>query len=195
MKWISHMHTYIPSLLDLTPHPPILLGPLPVDPNQPEARGQGNLWKPSFEVSLQGRGQAGGQRKYICEGRVWTETQSVSQGVYWLCRVTGKETLANTLATWCEELNNWIRPDAGKDWRQRMSWLDGITDSMDMSLSKLWELVMDREAGCAAFHGVTKSQTWLSDWTELVTQLVKNPPTMQETLVRFLCQEDPLEMG
>ena len=85
---------------------------------------------------------------------------------------------SNTLATWCEEQTHWKRPwcwerlRAGGEGDDRGWWLNGITDLMDMGLGGLRELVMDREAWHVVVHGVSKSWTRLSDWTELNTLLL-----------------------
>ena len=100
-------------------------------------------------------------------------------------------------------------PDVGKDQgqnrreHQRMRWLDGITNAMNMNLGNLWEIVRDGEAYCAVVHGITKSQTWLGNRTTTTTKVIdffggsdsKESAYNARELDLFLGWEDPLEKG
>ena len=109
----------------------------------------------------------------------WTakkSNQSILKEISPECSLEGLIAEAETPIFWPRHVKSWLirkDPDAGRDWGQEETWTKEdemagwLTDSMDMCLSKLREFVMDREAWCAAIHGVTKSRTWLSDWTEL----------------------------
>ena len=109
---------------------------------------------------------------------------------------------AETPIIWPPDEKDWLiwkDPDAVKDWRQEEKgttedeMVDGITDSMDMGLGKLQEFVIEREVWCATIHGVTKSRTWLSNWTELIA--TSSDSSLSCTPVALLFPSNLLVLG